>query len=188
MTHTPMKTLIAYYSRTGHTDQLARELAPQCGADLERIQDADGPRSGMLGYLRSGWQALRGTPAVIRPSTLDPGAYDLVIVGSPVWNWNLSAPVRAYAATHAARFKQVAFFCTEGGSGEERVFAELQRIGGRAPVATLAVKESELASGAYKPHLKRFVDQINARAPNGEAGGVQAHVEKTDELDRREWR
>lgn len=160
-----MKTLIAYYSRSGHTDQLARELAEQCGADLERIQDANGSRTGLLGYLRSGWQAIRGTQAAIRPAIRDPGGYDLVIIGTPVWNWSLSAPVRAYSAAHSARFKQVAYFCTEGGSGEQRMFMELQRICGHAPVATLAVKEGELASGAYKTKLQTFAEQIKARVP-----------------------
>lgn len=158
-----MKTLIPYYSRSGHTDQLARELAEKCDADLDRIQDADGSRSGFWGYLRSGWQAIRGTQAAIQPSTRDPGRYDLVVIGTPVWNWRLSPPVRAYAAAHSARFKQVAFFCTEGGSGEQRVFTELQRICSRAPVATLAVKEGELASGAYKTKLQMFVEQIKAQ-------------------------
>lgn len=161
-----MKTLIAYYSRSGHTDQLARELAAQCSADLERIQDANASRSGLWGYLRSGWQAIRGTQAAIRPATRDPGHYDLIVIGTPVWNWSVSAPVRAYAAAHSARFKQVAFFCTEGGSGELRVFTELQRICGRAPVASLAVKESELASGVYKTHLQAFVEQVRGSAPN----------------------
>ena len=160
-----MKTLITSYSRSGHTDWLAHELAALCSADLERIQDANSSRSGLLGYLRSGWQAIRGTQAAIRPATRDPGGYDLVVIGTPVWNWSLSAPVRAYAAAHSARFKQVAFFCTEGGSGEQRVFMELQRICGRAPVATLAVKEGELASGAYKTKLQTFAEQIKARVP-----------------------
>lgn len=52
-----MKTLVACFSRSGHTGQLAKEVAARCGADLEAIRESrghDGPR----GYWRYAWQAL----------------------------------------------------------------------------------------------------------------------------------
>jgi hypothetical protein len=49
-----MKTLVVYFSRSGHTRQVAREIASRCGADLEAIREERG-RAGLLGYWRSGW-------------------------------------------------------------------------------------------------------------------------------------
>ncbi len=65
-----MKVLIAYYSRTGHTEQVAKEIAARCQADVDRIRDDGVDRSGLWGYLRSGWQAFTAPP---RPSTGRPG-------------------------------------------------------------------------------------------------------------------
>lgn len=65
-----MKTLIAYYSRTGHTEQVAKEIAARCQADVDRIRDDGVDRSGLWGYLCSGWQAF-SVPR--RPSTERPG-------------------------------------------------------------------------------------------------------------------
>ena len=114
-----MKTLVVYYSRTGHTEHLAQEIARRCHADLDRIRDPDGAdRGGLWGYLRSAWQAACGATPAIRPTTRDPGGYDLVVIGTPVWNWHLAAPVRSYARRHAGRFRRVALFCTEAGSGD----------------------------------------------------------------------
>lgn len=155
-----MKTLVVYYSRTGHTDALAREIAARCGADIERIRDHGVDRSGLRGYLRSGWQAWSGATPPIRRAVRDPGRYELVLIGTPVWNWSLAAPVRTYARRHAAHFKRVAFFCTEGGSGERRAFAELRRICGQAPLATIAVKENRLDRPRHAVQLRRFLAHL----------------------------
>jgi flavodoxin len=157
-----MKTLVVYYSRTGHTEKLAKEIAARCGADLERILDDGDDRAGPWGYLRSSWQAFSGSRPGIRRATRPPAEYDLVVIGTPVWNWGLSAPVRTYVMRHAAQFKRVAFFCTEGGSGERRAFAELERLCGQAPLATIAVKEGELAPPRHAQPLRRFLADVAA--------------------------
>ena len=157
-----MKTLVVYYSRTGHTDQLAKEIAARCGADIEKINDDGIDRSGLWGYLRSGWQALFGATPPIHRAAHNPAHYDLVVIGTPVWNWSLAAPVRTYAVRHASQFKRVAFFCTEGGSGERRALAELQRICGKPPMATMAVRERELDQPRHAQPLQDFMAQLVA--------------------------
>lgn len=155
-----MKTLVVYYSRSGHTEQIAREIASQCQADIDRIRDAGGDRSGWWGYLRSGWQAATGATPPIQRAGKNPADYDLVVIGTPVWNWGLAAPVRSYAKRHASEFRQVAFFCTEGGSGDSRAFDELQQICGKTPRVTLAVKEPELDMPKHAQPLRRFVAEL----------------------------
>jgi flavodoxin len=157
-----MKTLIAYYSRSGHTEQVAQEIAVRCKAAVDRIRDDGLDRSGPWGYLCSGWQAFSGATPAIRRATKNPADYDLVVIGTPVWNWSLAAPVRTYALRHARQFKRVAFFCTEGGSGDRRVFDELQCICGRQPLATMVVKERELDPPAHAQPLKRFLAHLAA--------------------------
>lgn len=159
---TQMKVLIAFYSRSGHTEQLAREMAPLCGADIDRIQDIGPPRTGLMGYMRCSWQAIRGSVAKIRPTLHDPSAYELVIIGTPVWNWSLASPVRAYVQLHSGHFRRVAFFCTEGGSGDQRVFAQLESLCNQAPLEKFAVNARDLATGAHKAALQRFIDRINS--------------------------
>lgn len=155
-----MKTLVVCYSRTGHTARLADEIAARCAADVDRIRDQGIDRSGVCGYLRSGWQAATGATPAIQRAARSPARYDLVVIGTPVWNWSLSAPVRSYALRHAGQFRRVAFFCTEGGSGDGRAFAELQRLCGRAPCATLVVRERELDPPRHAQALDRFVAQL----------------------------
>lgn len=155
-----MKILVVYYSRSGHTAQVAEEIAARCKADVERIRDHGVERKGLCGYLRSGWQALSGATPPIRRASRNPADYDLVVIGTPVWNWSLAAPVRSYVRRHAEAFKDVAFFCTEGGSGEARVFGELERLCGRPPRVTLTVREAELAAPLHRRPLHRFLARL----------------------------
>ena len=59
-------------------------------------------------------------------------------------------------------FKQVAFFCTEGGLGDRLVFSELSRLCGQAPVATYQVTEPYLAEPTQQEPLSRFMERLEA--------------------------
>ena len=156
-----MKTLVVYFSRSGHTRQVAGEIAKLCGADLAPIRELQG-RHGVGGYLRSIWQAVRHVGPPVIPAVRDPADYDLVIIGSPIWAMQLAPPVRSYTRLHAAKFKHVAFFCTEGGSGHENAFAELAAICGKQPVATLVVNEQQLSEPAHSEPLRGFMASLAA--------------------------
>ncbi len=156
-----MKTLVVFFSLSGHTRQVANEVATRCNADVEVIQETM-DRRGVWGYLRSGWQALMRAAPPIGPTVHDPTDYDLVVLGTPIWNYGLAPPVRSYAMQHARHFKRVAFFCTEGGSGDQRAFDELSRICGKKPVATFVVTERQLPEPAHREPLSSFVGQLVA--------------------------
>ena len=95
-----MKTLVAYYSRTGVTRTVAQSIADQMDADVEEIVDGK-KRRGLLGCCRSVWDALRKKTLPIEPAQHDPAGYDLVIVGTPVWAYSASTPARSYLSEHA---------------------------------------------------------------------------------------
>lgn len=156
-----METLLVFFSRSGHTRRLAQEIARACAADLEELHEPRG-RAGMLGYLRSGLQAMREVAPPIRPGSHDPARYRRVILGTPVWVGRPAAPMRSYALRHAGRFPTLGLFCTLGGSGAQRCFEELAGCCGRQPVATLAVTEAQLAGSDYAEALQRFVAQMRA--------------------------
>jgi len=88
------------------------------------------------------------------------GPYDLVVIGTPVWAWSVSPPVRSYLAANKGRLPDVAFFCTMGSRGGERAFEEMQAIAGKAPRAGCAVTAREAASEAYRTHIAQFMEQL----------------------------
>lgn len=158
-------SLVVYFSRTGNTKQIAEQIAAALGAELDPIIERTS-RAGVIGYLRSGYQAFARRLVEI-DTRLDPGAYDLVVIGTPIWDASLSSPVRSYLRHHRAALREVAFFCTCGGMGSDRVFAQMRAESGKAPRGTLVVREGDLRRSSDA--VARFVAKLGARPPAPEA-------------------
>jgi flavodoxin len=154
-----MKILIAFYSRTGTTKKIAEAIASKKGADVEIIIDTV-ERGGAMGFLRSGRDAMKKKLTKLGPLKFEPDQYDLVIIGTPIWGWNMSVPVRTYVTEQKNKFKNVAFFCTMGGSGDETAFSEMENIIGKKPIVTLAIKTKDVATNNYSGSLEEFISKI----------------------------
>jgi flavodoxin len=157
------KTLVVYHSRTGNTRRVAQALAQRLDADLDEIRIVQ-PLGGALGYAMCAIEAIAGLAPALRSMHRNPAAYGLVLIGTPVWFWSLASPVRSWLEKHALKHR-VAFFCTMGGSGGQRVFATMAELAGRDPVATLALLEKEL-DRPFERRLDAFVERLQAGAPH----------------------
>lgn len=54
-----MKALVVYYSRTGNTEKVGKALAKGLGADTEEIIDKKNRKTPLIGFIRSGYHALK---------------------------------------------------------------------------------------------------------------------------------
>lgn len=140
------KDLVVFFSRSGRTRKLAEDLAGAFGADLDEIRESRS-RAGVLGFLRSGYEAVKKVEPVVMPPVHDPRDYRRVFIGGPVWAGHPCSPVRAYLARHRRELPDVAFFCTYGGHGADTALAEMAALLGRKAAATLAVLDREIDGG-----------------------------------------
>ncbi|MHB8911560.1 MAG: flavodoxin family protein [Lysobacter sp.] len=155
------KTLIAYYSMTGHTRRIANEVRDVTGAELEEISEPR-PRQGFAGVLRALFDGVaRRTPPILVGSH-NPADYDLLVIGGPVWAGRMAAPVRSYAKRYGASAPHVAFFCTEGGRGAEAAFADLEKLCRHPPEATLVVDAAHLPAIEHHVALRRFTSTLTS--------------------------
>jgi flavodoxin len=150
-----MKILIVYYSKTGNTKKIAKEIAKNLNADLDEIKD--------LQY--QGWNVL-GKVMFKKETKIkykkNPLKYDLVIVGTPVWAWNITPPVRTYLNKNKSKIKKVAFFCTYGGNSG-KTFESMEKLS-KKPLAILKLKfkqfqKREINSGDMK-EIKKFCKKV----------------------------
>ncbi len=164
------KILIVYYSKGGTTRNVAHRLARESNADLLVIRDMN-ERKGVMGYLCSVLEAVLHIAGRIRVHPVR-GGTDLVVIGTPIWAWNMSSPVRAYISERHGEFKRVAFFCTYGSSGSSKVLRDLETLSGVHPVATLAVREDEVKSGKVGYKISNFSTQLKVqdKIPNSLLG------------------
>ena len=178
------KILVVYYSRKQTTKKVAEILAEKLGADIEEIKDTV-DRRGVKGYWLSGKDATLRKLTVLEKMEKDLSNYELVIIGTPIWSWNMSVPVRTYITENKDKFchissygneeklrsnsgdisrekskdnfPEVAFFCTMGGSGDERAFKEMSEIIGKDPVSTLALKTIEVVKNSAEEKIEEFI-------------------------------
>ena len=76
----------------------------------------------------------------------------------------MTPAMRSYLTQQCDEFSRVAYFCTEGGAGEKRVFQKMADLCGKQPVATLVVKEAEIKSGTHARKIEAFVSELQSSA------------------------
>ncbi len=114
-----MKTLIAYYSRAGHTAQAAREIDKLVEGDLYEIKGT----KNYGGYLKAiivarGEFKNNELPKVVG-DVADFASYDRILLGFPIWYGKAPQLVISFLAEHDLTGKDVYPFCTSGSSGPE---------------------------------------------------------------------
>ena len=154
-----MKTLIVYYSRTGVTKKVAEILRQKLNCDVEEIIDNKN-RKGPVGYMLSGREAMKKITPPIEPLTKNIADYDLVIVGTPVWAFTMSSPIRTFLTEQKDKIKKTAFFVTESGSGHEKTFQYMAEIIDQQPIATLNFITTDVIKGNPEEKICQFVSRM----------------------------
>ncbi len=154
------RDLVAYYSRTGNTETVAKKIAEITGADLYRIETAD-PNYYPSEYAATTQQAKQEiTDGTLPPinATPDLSAYDTIYVGTPCWWGTMASPVRTFLTNNNFDGKTVVPFDTHGGSGAGNVFTDIDAL---TPNAThragIAIYGSDAATS--DDALKAWIDK-----------------------------
>jgi len=88
------KTLIIFYSYSGHSKALAEALAKENSFDIAEIKDASRP-SGLKAFFVGCFAALRGKSWPIAPIDFDFSGFPGIVLMSPVWAGNAPPAVNA---------------------------------------------------------------------------------------------
>ena len=115
-----MKTAVVYYSLDGNCALIAEEIKARLGADLIRLRTENEKPYRARGNFFWGIGVMLGIKkAPLKPYTFDPSAYDLIIIGAPVWAGSPARPIRAFLANAGITGKKIALFvCHGGGMGK----------------------------------------------------------------------
>ena len=118
------KTLVVYYSASGNTERVAKDIAEAAGADLFEIVPTEVYTSEDLNWTNPDSrvsrehddESLRDVP-LTTTEVPDWDSYDTVFIGYPIW-WGIAAwPVDTFVKSNDFTGKTVIPFATSGGSG-----------------------------------------------------------------------
>lgn len=118
------KTLVVYYSASGNTERVAKDIAEAAGADLFEIVPTEVYTSDDLDWTNSDSrvsrehddESLRDVP-LTTTEVADWDSYDTVFIGYPIW-WGIAAwPVDTFVKNNDFTGKTVIPFATSTSSG-----------------------------------------------------------------------
>jgi Flavodoxins len=156
------KVLVVYYSRSGRTRAVAERLQAKTGADIYEIRDAHPyPESFQAVNDVVRRQLAQDDFPDIVGDFPDLNAYDVILIGAPVWWHTTPPPVSRYLKEHDFAGKKVAGFCTY----ETNLFQYQDRF--KQQVRNGMVKEgisisfpNRMAAGELESLLDAWLDTV----------------------------
>lgn len=126
------KALVAYFSASGVTAQLARTLAAAVDGDLFEIVPAQPYTSADLNWMDSKSRStIEMKDENCRPNIADRvrdmQRYDVVFVGFPIWWYEAPRIIQSFLEAYDLSSKTVVPFATSGGSGMGKSASILQK-------------------------------------------------------------
>ncbi len=155
-----MKSLVVFYSRTGTTKKIAEYISSGLNCEYEEIIDTKKRTGFIIGFLKSGYAAVREKLTVIEGFQKNPEMYDLIILGTPIWASRMTPAIRTYITENKRKFKSVAFFCTEGGNKGFKAFESMRILCEKKPLSTLEINQKEIKNGTYTDKIYSFIQNI----------------------------
>ncbi len=108
------KVLIIYYSWTGHTQDIAEQIATLTRADIYRIQTQEEFKSSPAFYARIKNELNNKIYPALVGNLPDVNNYDVVFVGAPVWWYTMATPLYSFLGQVDFKGKKVIPFSTQG--------------------------------------------------------------------------
>lgn len=127
------KVLVAYFSCTGTTQQLAEYIADSLSADIHEIIPVDPYTSADLNYSNGNSRSTQemndpNSRPAISNAVSDMAQYDIVFIGYPIWWGEAPRIVSTFMENYDFSGKTIVPFCTSGGSGMGSSGTNLERL------------------------------------------------------------
>lgn len=158
------KTLVVYYSASGNTERVAKDIAEAAGADLFEIEPLEPYTDADLNWTNSGSrvsrehddETLRNVP-LKTTEVADWDSYDTVFIGYPIW-WGIAAwPVDNFVKGNDFSGKTVIPFATSSSSGMGESGTLLGKMAGTGDWQ----EGHRFSSGASEEMVREWLAELN---------------------------
>lgn len=154
------KKLVAYFSASGITRNVAKLVAEAAGADLYEITPKESYTKADLNWMdKKSRSSVEMADKKIRPAITDTDAkiadYDEIFLGFPIWWYVASTIINTFLEKYDFTGKKIVLFATSGGSGFGNTVKELQPS---APQAQFV--EGKLLNHANKKEIEELVKEF----------------------------
>lgn len=158
------KVLVAYYSASGNTKNVAEMIAKDTGADTFEITPADPYTDDDLDYSNENSRVNKEhedeSLQDVKLTTTDVpnfDSYTTVFIGYPIWWQDASWVVNNFVKNNDFTGKTVIPFCTSSASGIGESGKHLQKMAGTGNWQ----KGQRFSSGSSEEDVQKWVDSLN---------------------------
>lgn len=125
------KKLVAYFSASGITRNVAKMVAEAAGADLYEITPKEAYTKADLNWMdKKSRSSVEMADKKIRPEITDTDAkiaeYDEIFLGFPIWWYVAPTIINTFLEKYDFTGKKIVLFATSGGSGFGNTVKELK--------------------------------------------------------------
>ncbi|MFW5952812.1 MAG: flavodoxin family protein [Candidatus Natronoplasma sp.] len=159
-----MKAIIVYYSQTGNTEKVAKEIGKILDSEEIDVRTLSIERSRTRTYDQNVEDAKKEEKAKIEEAQTDLSDFDMLFIGTPVWCGKPATPVNAYV-NQCERLDGIDIipFLTHGGGGPSMTFDkiknELEPKGGNV-VEELSLSSKEVDTKAGKEKVEELISRL----------------------------
>jgi flavodoxin len=123
------KILVAYFSHSGNTREIANQIHKSVGGDIFEIQTVKPYPQDYDAVVKQARQELDSdNKPSLKIKIENIKSYDPVFIGYPNWCSTVPAPVRAFLSEYDFSEKTIVPFCTHEGSGLGRSVADISKL------------------------------------------------------------
>ena len=123
-----MKTAVIYYSYQGNCALVAEAIKGEINAEVFEIKTVDTKkRKGFPLILWGVFQVMTKKKPELQPLSIDIGAFDVIILGTPVWAGAPAPAMVSFINKTEISGKKIALYCCHGG-GKGDIFNKFKTL------------------------------------------------------------
>ncbi len=157
-----MKAICIYHTRSGISEQIAKQISSALDAELMAISDSKSYK-GFFGYIAAAIVGLKKKLPEISPCNpaFSLEEYDKIIAVAPIWCENVSPVMRAFLAQNKNRFRGELSYviCSMSGISYKEKIDALCELTGKPYKALLQVKTHK---HDWKAEVADFIKKLGA--------------------------
>lgn len=161
--------LVAYFSHSGNTREIANQIHKSVGCDIFEIQSVKPYPQDYDAVVKQARKELdSGYKPALKTKIKNIKSYDLIFIGYPIWWGTIPAPVRAFLSEYDFSGKTIVPFCTHEGSGTGRSATDISKFCPKSTVLDgVAIRARDVKTAQNK--VSEWLQKINLTLPGAHA-------------------
>lgn len=125
---TNKKILTVYYSNCGNTKNVAQNINSVVGGDIKEIRLIENYPKNIFTMSKLVRKQMK-EDYLPQIEDIDISNYDIIFVGSPIWNFSISLPAKSFLKNNSFENKTLIPFITySGGANRNKIISEIKNL------------------------------------------------------------